>query len=237
MARPSDEQDYQAEAEAAADFRHDSTDQAVPDGHAPNANAQVAESAAKLSAEDLEALAALDHAETQLAGGLKQDWDSANSYEAVADDAALFAEYDSDLRQPAYDLTDNRLDRRELKLDRFLSRVPHASPTQREEIASRLREFSLARLRWWLPWLERQQWTAESLILLLEFHERWLVTPEWWEYSTWDSRLKSWIPYQARSTLSIRGLYDLIQHRLNFPPSDVINETWLMDWRNWSLWK
>ena len=237
MARTAKGQSNPGESEAAADFHHDDTDQAVPEDHEPNDGADVAESAAKLSTEDLDALAALDHEEYQLAGGPKQDWGSAQGYEAVADDAALFAEYDSDLRQPAYDLATNPLDHRELKLDQFLSGVPHASSGQREEIAKILREFSPVRLRKWLPWLRKQQWTGDSLILLLEFHQQWMTTPEWWEYSWWDARLTCWVPYSASSTLSRSGLFYLVQHRLNFPSSGVIDDSWLMEWRKRRLWE
>ena len=237
MVRTAKDQDNPAESEAAADFHHDSTDQAVPEGHEPNDGAHLAETAAKLSAEDLDALVALDHEENQLAGDLRQEWDSAHGYEAVADDAALFAEYDSDLRQPAYDLATNPLDHRELKLDRFLAGLPDASSRQREEIAGILREFSPARLRKWLPWLEKQQWTGDSLTLLLEFHEQWMTTPEWWECSWWDSRLTCWVPYSTSSTLSRSGLLYLVQRRLNFPPSGVIDDIWLMEWRKRRLWE
>lgn len=236
MARTAKGQSNPGESEAALDFEHDNPGQAVPDEHHLTDADGVATSLGTLSAEDLDALAALKHDATS-GRGLRHHADSGYEIKGAADDVALLAEYDGDLRQPTYDPTNSPLDRRELKLDRFLSGVPHVSSTQYEEIARRLREFRPAEFRRWLPWLEEQQWTGESLILLLEFHEHWMATPDWWEYSSWDSRLNCWAPYRNPSTLSKRALYDLIQHRLNFPPSRVINETWLTDWKNWSLWE
>ena len=175
--------------------------------------------------------------------GILQDWDddldSSEEDELGWDEPEPLAEYDSELRQPLYtvDKDDFALSD-ELKIDQWVAtKLRDATSNERGQIAELLEEFDSQRLRRWLPWLDQQDWTAGSLLLFLRFRLVWDSNPHWWEYSFWDWRSYCWYPARNRYSLSLTDSYDLIRLRLDHSPKEIIDETWLGDWLELSLWQ
>ena len=150
------------------------------------------------------------------------------------DEPEPLAEYDPGLRQPRLEI-DNVADKGligELRIDRWISTIDGTTAIQRERVISLLRRFDDNRLRRWLPWLGKQQWTGDSLVLFLEFRAIWDRRPRWWESNYWDVGLRCWRPasHPGRASLSMDDSYRLVHHRLGCRPSEVIDEAWFEDW-------
>ncbi len=156
------------------------------------------------------------------------------------DEPELLSEYNGELRQPLYviDDDDDYFLGNELLIDRWVAtKLATYTRIRQKQIAELLREFSVNRLRRWLPWLEKQQWTGGSLLLFLRFWVYWDSNQHWWEHSFWDYRLQCWYLTRSRYSLSLDDSYNLIQLRRHYRPSEVINETWLGDWIELALWQ
>ena len=154
------------------------------------------------------------------------------------DDPEPLAEYDGNLHRPLYEFTDDDADLVvRLEIGQWVSRIDAASTVQQKMIAELLGELGRTRLHRWLPWLDKQQWTAESLLLFLQFRLYWDVSPRWWEYSFWDWRTHCWYPTRSRYSLSLDDAYDLVHRRLGCRHEEIIDETWLNDWFELVLWQ
>ena len=148
------------------------------------------------------------------------------------------AEYTAGLRQPRYIVRDDDVDPTwTLSVDEWVSGLANATNTEKIQTADLLRD--LGRRRWlrWLPWLSKQQWTGESLLSFLRFRAYWESSPRWWENSFWDWRTRCWYPTRSRYSLSLHDTYELVHRRLDRPPKEMIDEAWLADWLDLSLWK
>ena len=170
------------------------------------------------------------------------DWDEdlepSEEDEPEWDEPEPLTEYDSELRQPLYDIEDDTAISSELRIDQWVAtKLGNATNNQRGQIAELLGEFDGRRLRRWLPWLDKQEWTAGNLLLFLRFRLVWDLNPHWWEYSFWDWRSYCWHPTRNRYALSLTDSYDLIHRRLDYSPKEIIDETWLGDWLGLALWK
>ena len=171
------------------------------------------------------------------------DWDDdSDSDDADGiewDEPEPLAEYDGELRQPLYAIdNDDAALSSELRIDQWVAtKLGTAASDQRGQIAELLGELGSNRLRRWLPWLDKQKWTAGSLLLFLRFRLLWDLNAHWWEYSFWDRRSYCWYPRRSRYTLSLTDSYDLIHCRLDHTPSEVIDQTWLGDWLELALWQ
>ncbi len=97
------------------------------------------------------------------------------------DEPEPLIEYDSLLREPLYqvDIDDPDLFRT-IPVDQLVSSIDEINDSQAGEITDLLLDFSTSRLRRWLPWLRRQNWTGESLLLFLQFQAYCEVDPRNW---------------------------------------------------------
>lgn len=154
------------------------------------------------------------------------------------DEPEPLIEYDSLLREPLYqvDVDDPDLFRA-VPVDQLVSSINEINDSQAGEITDLLLDFSTSRLRRWLPWLRRQNWTGESLLLFLQFRVYWEENAGLWEASFWDSRFGCWRPTWSRYNLSRDDQFDLIQSRIGYSPENVIDGTWFQDWERFALWK
>lgn len=153
------------------------------------------------------------------------------------DEPEPLAEADSDLKEPLYS-SDNTVTGRShvFKIDELISRVKPMSETQRQEIDALLKDFSIKRLRRWLPWLRKRDWSGRSLLLFLQFRKVWESERRYWEYSFWHRGLKCWYPTYHPNNLNRDATYKLIQNRLDCTPEAVINEDWFEEWKYSALW-
>lgn len=187
-------------------------------------------------------LSAFDDDEEYL--GIPLDWDddfaSVDAGGDEWDDPEPLTEFDSELRQPLYAIDEDDDDTlaSKLRIDEWVAtRLRAATSNQRDQIAKLLEELGNSRLRRWLPWLDKQEWIGDSLLLFLRFRLHWDLNPHWWEYSYWDWRAHCWYPTRSRSALSLTASYELIHRRLGHSPNQIIDETWLGDWLELGLWK
>lgn len=165
--------------------------------------------------------------------------DSDDLGEADWDEPDPIAEYDSELRQQLYVIeNDDDILVSEFRIDWWITtNLVALSSVQRDEIAGLLRNLNPSRRRRWLPWISRQPWTNDSLLLFLRFRELWDANPHWWESTFWDWRAGCWHPTRNRYSLSLNDAYDLVTSRLGFRPREVIDEAWLSDWIDLELWQ
>ena len=154
------------------------------------------------------------------------------------DEPEPLIEYDSLLRKPLYqvDIDDSDLFRT-FPVDQLVSSIDEMNDSQAGESTDLLLDFSTSRLRIWLPWLRRQNWTGESLLLFLQFRVYWEENSGLWEASFWDSRFGCWRPTWSRYNLSRDDQFDLIQSRMGHSPESVIDGAWFQDWERFALWK
>ena len=179
-------------------------------------------------------------ADIDMAQDLDDDSDPVDANEVDWDEPEQLSEYDGELRQPLYviDDEDDYVLGNELRIDRWVAtKLATYTKFQQRQITRLLGEFSDNRLRRWLPWLDKQQWTGDSLLLFLDFWGYWDLNQHWWEYSFWDNRLQCWYLTRSRYSLSLDDSYDLIQLRTDCRPSEVIDETWFDDWHELALWQ
>ena len=154
------------------------------------------------------------------------------------DEPEPLIEYDSLLREPLYQVDADDTDLfRTIPVDQWVSSIDEINDSQTGEITDLLLDFSTSRLRRWLPWLRRQNWTGESLLLFLQFRVYWDENPGLWEASFWDSRFGCWRPTWSRYNLSRDDQFDLIQYRVGYPPPEIIDGAWFQDWESFTLWK
>lgn len=147
------------------------------------------------------------------------------------------AEYDGELGQILYELDHEIPDLpRSIRVDQWLNTVQEMSDFQRREIAGLLLEFSGARLRRWLPWLCKQQWTGNSLLLFMQFRAFWDGNCDLWECLRWSPSLKVWYGMLNRNSLSLDNSYVLVQRRLGCSPDEVIDLEWFDDWDRMDIW-
>lgn len=157
--------------------------------------------------------------------------------EFVYDDPEPFAEYDGDLGVPLYDEDAIDIDHLSLRCDEFISGVRDLTEPQRTQISELLGDLGSSRLRRWLPWMIRQDWTGQTLLLFLEFRiNHWEENPQWWEVSFRHSHLGQWWAFSNHNTLSLGATYRLIQARAHLPPDKVVNEAWIKDWEDLPAW-
>ena len=154
------------------------------------------------------------------------------------DEPEPFAEYDGELADPLYEPADERVvSGLEIRLDLFIASVQLPGSEQREVIRSILSNFSSTRLANWLPWLETKEWNDHDLLLYLEFRELWDSNPDWWERWTWVRRYGARTTHTNASILNRDSTYDLLQHRLECEPDEVIDSTWFEEWDYYAMWK
>ena len=172
------------------------------------------------------------------------DWDddlaSAEEDGSEWDEPEPLAEYESELRQPLYifDEDDDDALGIDLHIDQWIStKLGTATSDQRTQIAELLGELGRNRLRRWIPWLNKQEWTAGNLLLFLRFRLIWDLNPHWWESTFWDWRSYCWYPTRSRYNLSLADSYELIHRRVGHSPNEIIDEAWLGDWLKLALWK
>ena len=147
------------------------------------------------------------------------------------------AEYDSQLSSPLFTTATtlpNLL--REITVNQWVASIAQVTDPQRQSIAKLLATFSTAKLRVWLPWLRMQEWTAQKLLLFLDFRVYWDERPELWEYLWWDASSRYWGRAQNRSCLNLDDSYTLVERRSHCSPEDVIDEAWLEDWDTLDVW-
>ncbi len=171
------------------------------------------------------------------------NWDDEVSWQDTDsidwDEPEPLAEYDSELRQPIYSMDDDDDGslRIELRIDEWLAKLDTISAVERCLMVELLNEIGYGRMGWWLSWLDKQQWTNETLLLFLRFRAHWESRPHWWEYSYWSWRAHCWYPTRSRYSLSWDGTYELVHRRLDCRPDEIIDETWLGDWLDMALWR
>ena len=184
---------------------------------------------AEFDADDLAALLEWDDNDTEDADAEQFEWDEPEP----------LVEYNDELRQPLYVLDEYDVDALgiNLRIDQWVAGIDAASAIQRYSIVELLRKLGYNRLRRWLPWLDKQQWTGESLLLFLRFRLHWESSPHWWESSYWDWRAHCWYPTRSRYSLSLDDTYDLVHRRLDCRPNEIIDEVWLGDWLDLALWR
>ena len=154
------------------------------------------------------------------------------------DEPEPLIEYDSLLREPLYQVDADNTDLfRTIPIDQWVLSIDEINDSQAGEITDLLLDFSTSRLRSWLPWLRRQYWTGESLLLFLQFRVYWDENPALWEASFWDWRFGCWRPTWSRYNLSRDDQFDLIQYRMDYSPPNVIEGAWFQDWERFTLWK
>ena len=166
--------------------------------------------------------------------------DNAQGVETIGrypDEPEPLAEYDSELARPLYQIDDNEGLSQALKVSEFVAAIELIDEDQRQEISELLLEFSVTRLRRWLPWLCSQKWTGRVLLLFLTFREQWESSPEWWEATFWDARFECWRPMWSRYSLSRDDLLELVHQRPNHSADQIIDESWLHDWVQFGLWR
>ncbi len=155
------------------------------------------------------------------------------------DEPEPLAEYDSELSETLYvpDAIDSYASQK-LRIDEFISEAKGATEEEQAQIHMLMGSMSQARLRRMLSWLKERDWTANSLLLFLEFRlEYWEENQHWWEYTFWNSRLGHWWGRPSPYNLSMDATYALVQSRLNCSPEEVIDESWFNDWNDLALWK
>ena len=154
------------------------------------------------------------------------------------DEPEPLAEYDGDLAEPLYNQDGDIANlSQKLSADEVIARIECATNDERTQISAMLSEFGSRKLSKWTPWLKGKKWTGQSLLIFLEFLDLWNENPQWWEYSVWSQWLDRWWTYSNSGVLSRDACYDLIHHRLQYEPENVIDETWLKDWDDLALWK
>lgn len=170
------------------------------------------------------------------------DWfedESETVQESEASDLPVpLFEFDPNLSVEVYqgaeliDLTDV-----EVRLDLFLASVG-LSADQDCQIRVHLSGFSRARLSNWLPWLMSKPWTAQTLLMFVQFHNFWESVPEWWE-SRWYFRVSGWRPAKLPmpNILTRNDAYRIVHHRIDFHPEEMIDPLWFEEWDYYSLWR
>ncbi len=154
------------------------------------------------------------------------------------DEPEPLAEYDEELTEPLYDSDGDVANlSQKLSADQVVASLERATDDQRSQIAAILSEFSPRKLSRWISWLKERDWTGHSLLLFFEFLDLWNENSQWWEYSVWSQWLDRWWTYSSSGVLSRDACYDLIHHRLQYEPDNVIDETWFKDWDDLALWK
>ena len=167
------------------------------------------------------------------------DYDIDDSDRIYYDDLEPLSEYDDELRQPLYVISDDDATlHQDIMVDQWVNtRLRDATPTEKAQIAALLRELNLRRLQRWLPWLNQQEWNGHSLLVFLHFRKHWDANPHWWDISFWDRRVSCWYPVRSRYSLSLNASYELVHRRLEHSPGVMIDEAWLADWLELHLWE
>ena len=180
-----------------------------------------------------------DAAETDALTGWDDDYDIDDGDRVYYDDLEPLSEYDDELRQPLYVITDDDATLfQALTVDQWVNtRLQDATTAEKAQIAALLRELTDRRLRYWLHWMNQQEWNGHTLLLFLHFRKHWDANPHWWETNAWDRRTFCWYPVRRRYSLSLNASYELVRRRLEHSPGVMIDEAWLADWLELRLWE
>ena len=181
-------------------------------------------------------------------GGLLDEWDQwdgdLDEFDPDEDadewdEPEPLVEYDGELRRPVYVIggDDDATLGIELRIDQWVDEIDDVKAKQRYSITELLKELRYSRLRRLLPWLAKQRWTGESILLFLRFRVHWESSPHWWANSHWDWRTRCWYPTHSRYNLSLDDTYELVHRRLDYRPNEIVDATWLGDWLNLALWQ
>ena len=124
-----------------------------------------------------------------------------------------------------------------IRLDSFLASVG-LSEEQNNEVRQHLENFSRSRLSNWLPWLNSKLWTAQTLLMFVQFHNYWESNPEWWESRRYHRRY-GWQPrgMPLSNILSRDDAYRIVHLRIDLHPEEMINPAWFEEWDYHSLWR
>lgn len=121
----------------------------------------------------------------------------------------------------------------ELKLSGLFATIALKDHTELGTCRQILLSYDIGRLRKLLPWLAKQQWPAGRLLLFLEFRRVWEGSNNirWWEWHN-----KSY-PIYDYHILTWQATYDLVRCRSHCHPTDVIDESWFLDWEEFEIWR
>ena len=148
-----------------------------------------------------------------------------------------FIDYDPDLGEEIYQRVESiDLTNVDIMLDLFLSSVTLSQGEDRQ-IRRHFEDFSRARLSNWLAWLNSKEWTGETLMLFVRFHNHWESNPEWWEI-IWYHPIHGWQWQKSTSSILSRNeAYHIVQCRIDFPPDAIIDPVWFEEWECQRLWR
>lgn len=168
--------------------------------------------------------------------------DSEESYEDLEfdlDEPEPFAVYNSELSESLYVAdTDDGNTTQQLIINEFIAGFEDATQAEQTQIDELLENLSRSRLRRLLSWMKEQDWTGSSLLLFLEFRlEHWEENQHWWDYTFWNSQIGHWWTYSSPYILSLDATYQIVQSRLDCPAAEVVEDSWLNDWNDLTLWK
>lgn len=158
--------------------------------------------------------------------------------EEIWDEPEPDVDFDPDLSEPLYVETSIRGLSKTLRIGEFIAGVGQITDEQQELIREILGEFTAVRLKNWLSWLSTKDWTGDNLLLFMEFwREYWMETPEWWELTIRTKEHHKMMSIYNYQSLSRDGMYELIQNRMDYDPSEIIDWSWLDDWNSRQMWK
>ena len=123
-----------------------------------------------------------------------------------------------------------------LELDGFLATVKDMTDLQRNSIEEKIGSFTARKRANWLQWMSRKEWTGKSLLLYLRFYDLWGKTPIWWEYFFFSATSGVLRPYYNPGVLSRDKCYALVHLRLEHRIENIIDESWVEDWEDSTLW-
>ena len=75
-------------------------------------------------------------------------------------------------------------------------------------------------------------------MLFMEFWlEYWMETQEWWQVNIRAKEHYMRMSIYNYQSLSRDGMYELVQNRMDYDPSEIIDWSWLDDWNSRQMWK
>ena len=149
--------------------------------------------------------------------------------------------YDPELSEPLY-VPEVRVPNfsERLRISEFVDSVDKVTEEQRAEIIEVLNTFSTTRRRNWVPWLKRQVWTGESLLLLLKFriyHWEQEDNEHYWRRVVWSTYTRDFHFTTNHNNLTRQKTYILVNARNHCPAADIIDELWYEEWSQMALWR
>ncbi len=145
------------------------------------------------------------------------------------------ADYEGTLTRPIFVLPENDVSiKRTLQVDEWLASLQDSlrdiSAEEREEVAVWTRWLVPARFGSWFPWLRSQNWDGRVLLAFLRFQAYWDANWELWAVRIPRGKGR-WIERHQRHTMSREMALELAKLRIDCAPEDVIEESWIEDWR------